>query len=133
MTLDYIAGFMDGEGSVTLCRDRKDAKFKTPMVSFSNNIRCILEDIQQFLELGGSIIQKHETRQNCGPSFTLHYKDNAALEVCALLQDKLRHPSKKARAQLLVATYKSVTPRNGKYSTKIQKKKLEFEEQFSRL
>ena len=132
MTLDYIAGFFDGEGSVTLSRDRKDAKFKSPMVSFSNNIRGILEDIQQFLNLGGSIICKSDSRPNCGPSFTLQYKDDAALKVCALLQDKLRHPSRKARMQLLTSTYKSVTPRNGKYSTEMLKKKLALEEQFSR-
>ncbi len=47
MILDYIAGFLDGEGSITMCRDRKDSKFKTPMVSFSNNALCILEDIRR--------------------------------------------------------------------------------------
>lgn len=133
LTLDYVAGFLDGEGSVTLSRDRKHAQFKTPMVTFSNNIRSILEDIQQFLNLGGSIIRKNETRMNCSPSYTLQYKDDAALRLCALLQDRLRHPSKKARAQLLVSTYKSVTPRNGKYSAEMLERKLELEERFSKL
>lgn len=133
MTLDYIAGFLDGEGSITLARDRKYAKFKSPMVSFSDNARGILEDIQASLPMRGSVISKTEARQNCSPSFTLQYKDNAALDLCALLQDKLRHPSKRARAQLLVAQYKSITPRNGKYTAEMAKMKLEFEERFAEL
>jgi hypothetical protein len=132
MTLDYIAGFLDGEGSITLCRDRKSAKFKSPMVSFSNNARCILEDIRQFLPMRGSIVSKADARPTSGPSFTLQYA-NAALELCDLLQDKLRHPSKRARARLLVSGYKSVTQRNGKYSADMVERKLSFEEQFSEL
>jgi hypothetical protein len=133
MTIDYIAGFLDGEGSVTLCRERKDAKFRMPMVTFSNNARCILEDIHKYLNLSGSLIQKTESRPNCKPSFTLNYRDNAALAVCRLLQDRVRHPSKKARMELLLTTYKLVTPRNGKYSTEILKRKLEFEKRFAEM
>ena len=133
MTLDYIAGFLDGEGSITLCRERKDAKFRMPMVTFSNNARCILEEIQRFLNLSGSLIQKTESRPNCKPSFTLNYRDNAALAVCGLLQDKVRHPSKRARIDLLLSDYKTVTPRNGKYSAEMLKRKLDFEERFASL
>jgi len=35
--------------------------------------------------------------------------------------------------QVKVSTYKSVTPRNGKYSAEMLKRKLEFEEQFAKL
>lgn len=62
----------------------------------------------------------------------MHYqvKSNKAIALLEEIKDYLLEPKKKARAELICSTYKSVTPRNGKYSEEILKKKMQFEEDF---
>lgn len=36
VTLDYVAGIIDGEGTITLSRMRKTDKWRTPVISVSS-------------------------------------------------------------------------------------------------
>lgn len=53
MTADYLAGFMDGEGSIMLVRNKKGSKLLYPRVCVTNTNRGILEKIAE--TFGGRI------------------------------------------------------------------------------
>jgi len=80
----------------------------------------------------GSILKK----KNYNPerhkeSYTLYIKNKS--EVFKVLKQSakcLRVEQKRKRAKWTLKHYDSVTPRNGKYSEKMLRKKLIFEEKF---
>lgn len=109
----------------------RDGLWRYPRVQFSNNEKHILEYIAVVLQPAtGYITKKKPRRANHAMGYDLTYRSDAALAVCALLVDRIRHLSKKARMKLLLDGYKQVTPRNGKYTSKQKLAKEVFEAEF---
>jgi hypothetical protein len=125
----YIAGVIDGEGSITLTRMHKK-EHRRPCISIASTDLELLTFDQS---LTGGIIN---TKKNYKPeihnnSFTLTLKSKK--DVCHTLKcvlPFLRISQKKHRAMWILDNYNLVTPRNGKYSTQLLKEKLLFEERF---
>jgi len=71
ITLEYLAGFLDGEGSVYItCYKRKDKKYKIeywhfgPMICIGNTNKKVLELIQK--DYGGGIsVSSRKGRKTC--------------------------------------------------------------------
>lgn len=59
----YIAAFLDGEGSVTLYKDKKYG-FRAN-IEFTNTNKGVLETIAKWLGVKGSIFKKDSYAQNC--------------------------------------------------------------------
>jgi hypothetical protein len=55
---------------------------------------------------------------------------DAALKFLDLIFPYMREPEKIRRARMLIEEYKSVTPRNGRYTPMSLKRKREFERRF---
>lgn len=125
----YIAGIIDGEGSITLTRMHKREN-RRPCISISSNDKEMLLYLQTIA--GGEIYSK----KNYNPgkhqdSYTLYFKKK--IEVFYILEktvDFLRVDKKRNRAKWILEKYNAVTPRNGKYSKKLLEKKMDFEEKF---
>lgn len=125
----YIAGIIDGEGSITLTKNHKN-EMRRPLISISSNDLDMLTYIQNLV--GGNIIRK----KNYNPlkhqnSYLLSIKSKK--EVFTLLEEispYLRITKKRKRAVLILERYNKVTPRNGKYTEDLLNKKLKFEEEF---
>ncbi|MBM7600615.1 hypothetical protein JOC34_003026 [Virgibacillus halotolerans] len=125
----YIAGIIDGEGTITLTRFHQN-EHRRPCITISSNDKELLIYIQ--LLVGGSIYSK----KNYNPtkhrnSFTLYIKKKH--EVFFTLNTVylfLRIGQKRKRAEWILKHYNDVTARNGKYTEVMFKKKLLFEENF---
>ncbi|RHW64350.1 hypothetical protein DZC34_12815, partial [Clostridium botulinum] len=63
-------------------------------------------------------------------SFTYTIKYNDAINLLIQIEPYLVIKNKKARASLIIKKYKSVTPRNGKYSDEMVKAKGDFYKEF---
>jgi intein-encoded DNA endonuclease-like protein len=131
MNAHYIAGFFDADGYITLAKHAKTQE-KTPMVGFTNNVREILEKIQEFLykETGtkGYISLKRARRDTHNDSFDLKYQGilncTKVLSVLPII-----HPKKVARFALLPELQR-LTPRNGKYRADVLQQRRELCQRF---
>ncbi|MFC0300014.1 LAGLIDADG family homing endonuclease [Virgibacillus soli] len=128
----YLAGIIDGEGSITLTRLHKN-EYRRPCISISSNDMEMLQYIQKLA--GGNIY----TKKNYNPrkhkdSFTLYFKKKQ--EVFKILQEThtyLRINKKRKRSKWILQNYDAVTPRNGKYTRETLNQKLLFEKKFFEL
>lgn len=128
VTLDYVAGIIDGEGTITLSRAHKTDKWRTPVVSVSSTT---IEILNALVVVFGGHICKHKVYKNHHlPSFSWRIEGRKAVDLCAQLKDCLLVPSKRERAGLIATKYVACTPRNGKYNAAITRKKQQFEDAF---
>jgi hypothetical protein len=125
----YIAGIIDGEGSITLSR-MHEGEHRRPCFTIASTDKELLIYLQSLT--GGTIINK----KNYNPvrhkdSYTLNIKKkDSVLFILNHVSSFLRVEKKRNRAMWILTNYVSVTPRNGKYSPELLKRKLLFEESF---
>lgn len=132
MNLNYISGFFDADGSITMVKPSKKSKYKTLKIDFTNTYLNILEEIQLFLlnnyNIKGYLSKKPKRKENHNTSFSLSYTYNSAIDLSKLL--KSFHPKKIHRLNTINKYFKNVTVRNGKYTKKQKFRKLAFERLF---
>lgn len=80
--------------------------------------------------LGGSISTVKKDKESYKDAWHWKIKGNKAIEILKVIEPYLLVPEKRKRAKLIIDEYKSVTPRNGKYSAEMLEKKLDFEKRF---
>ncbi|MEQ2528863.1 LAGLIDADG family homing endonuclease [Bacillaceae bacterium CLA-AA-H227] len=125
----YLAGIIDGEGSITLTRIHKN-EHRRPCITIASTDKELLDYVSSLT--GGIILNK----KNYNPkkhkdSYTLTIKKkDKVLEILNLITDYLRVERKKQRAKWILENYDMVTPRNGKYNTTLLEEKRLFEEKF---
>lgn len=123
----YMAGILDGEGSVLLNKINK-SRFRTPVVSISNNDKNIIKLF--YNNYGGSIIKKKKYKEKHEQSYEWRVTYYKAINVLKDLLPYMLHKEKIRRANLIINIYPIVTKRNGKYTDKEILDKLEFEKEF---
>lgn len=131
MNINYISGFFDADGSITLtCKSKNE--FKSPQISFHNTEISILQEIQNYLFLNynikGYISTKKPIKENHSIAYDLKYTGNNSKILSKLLISI--HPKKRHRLNCINKYYNIVTKRNGKYNIKELSKKLAFERLF---
>ena len=125
----YIAGIIDGEGSIMLQRFHAK-EYPSPCVSIASTTLELLKWIKKTVGKGVIVSKKNynpEKHQDCY-SYTLKYND--AIKLIEDIYPYLIIPTKKKRAQLILTRYKDVTPRNGRYSEEMLKDKMDFYNEF---
>jgi hypothetical protein len=132
MNIQYISGFFDADGSITMTRSRKTAKYRTIKIDFSNTERSILVAIQVWLKDNGitsSISTKPARKSTHSISYTLSINTNQnCLKLCRLLRSF--HPRKLQRINTVLRYHDTVTLRNGKYNDKQRLRRLAYERLF---
>ena len=125
----YIAGIIDGEGSITLTRWHTK-EHRRPCISIASTDLELLMYVQSLT--GGKI----NSKRNYNPdkhkdSFTLTVlkKDEVFSSLQSILPF-LRIEKKKLRAKWILDHYESVTIRNGKYNAEQLLIKTNFENDF---
>jgi len=109
----YIAGVIDGEGTVSLLRKhRQDSR--QVVVSISNTERPLLDYLIEAIG-AGKVTGKRVYADRHTPSFTYAITNRQALDLLRQVVPYLR-TYKAQRASLLLSDYLRLTPRNGKYS-----------------
>ncbi len=117
----YIAGIVDGEGTVTLMKHHKN-ETPLPFVGIANNNLGLLKRIK-FL-VGGNICTKKKRLPHHNDSYVLNIRQDRALRFLNEIKKYLI--VKKQQAELITTQYKAVTPRTGKYTPKMLAKKYKL-------
>jgi len=117
----YLAGIVDGEGTVTLMKHHKN-ETPVPFVSIANNNLELLK-WTKFL-VGGNICSKKKRLLHHSDSYVLNIRQDRALRFLNEIKEYLI--IKKQQAELITAQYKAVTPRTGKYTPEMLAKKYEL-------
>lgn len=134
MNLQYVSGFFDADGYITLTKiSSKREIAKTAVIGFTNTHLPILLEIQSFLSehgLKGTINKKAGAKENHATGYDLRYQRNYALKLAEFLLPLSIHPKKNHRLSTLLFHYKNVVPRNGKYSKEMLENLQQFEKQF---
>ncbi len=125
----YVAGLVDGEGSVTLSRKHSN-ETPSPEVSIANNSLHLLDWVKNIVG-AGKITSKSKNKVYHAQSYTWSVRDNKA--ICFLNEIKKYLIVKRQQAELITKKYKVCTPRNGKYSPEMLRKKLELVAQIRKL
>lgn len=131
MDWNYITGFFDADGSVTLAT-RSKGRQKSPQISFHNNDLTILIGIQSFifatLNIKGHISKKKKVKDHHGQSYDLKYWD---FNKCIKIIENIKSiHEKKTKRFSLIKEIKKLTPRNGKYTENILSKRKQLEVKF---
>ncbi|MGP8035208.1 MAG: LAGLIDADG family homing endonuclease [Steroidobacteraceae bacterium] len=108
----YIAGIIDGEGTVTLTRTHRGEN-RRPIVSISSTELPLLRYVRDVIG-AGRITRKARARAHHSPSFAYCVSSRQALSLLRQVSRFLR-TYKSGRAELLLHEYLRVTPRNGRY------------------
>lgn len=125
----YIAGIIDGEGTITLTRMHTKEN-RRPVISIASTDLELLDHIKGVT--GGTITKK----RNYSPmhhknSFTITLKSKeCVINTLKQVLPYLRVPLKIRRAKFILDNYNNVTPRNGKYNSETLKLKKQFEDDF---
>lgn len=128
----YLAGIIDGEGSITLTR-MHDKEHRRPCITVASTDLELLEYLKNLTN--GHITKKknyHPDRHLDSITLTIKTK-NQVLYLLKFVLPFLRVEKKKKRAEWILTHYDRVTIRNGKYNPECLKKKLTFEEDFFKL
>jgi hypothetical protein len=123
----YVAGIVDGEGTITLTRTHRGEN-RRPLLSISSTESALLLYVQSVIG-AGRITNKACARAHHTPSFTYVISNRQALAVLSQVAPYLR-TYKSSRARLLLDEYASVTPRNGRYSPEQRAARQQFEDRF---
>ncbi|MCG1021665.1 LAGLIDADG family homing endonuclease [Sutcliffiella horikoshii] len=128
----YIAGIIDGEGSILLTRIHKN-EYRRPCITIASTDIELLEFVQSII--GGAIVKKKNYKPTIHKnSFTLSVKSKRdVLYTLRCIYPYLRVYVKKRRAIYILDNYDLVTKRNGKYKAEEKLEKIKFEEVFFNL
>lgn len=114
----YLAGIVDGEGTVTLTKHHKH-ETPTPNVIVANNDLKLLKWIK--LKVGGIIVTKKIYMPHHQKSYAWSIRQDRAIRF--LNEIKRYLIVKKPQADLITTCYKAVTHRAGKYTPQMLNKK----------
>jgi hypothetical protein len=125
----YMAGLMDGEGTIGISRNNKTDPFRTPYASMSSTTRELVDWLKD--TYGGYISVQKVYQDHHKESWTWKLVNKGLL--LPMLEDVLpfmKEPEKIRRGRLLTDRYDLVTVRNGKYTPAQIGAKIKFEEEF---
>jgi len=108
----YLAGLVDGEGTVTLTRQHRNEKRRL-VVCISNNELEILEFAKGKIG-AGRITTKRTYSERHADSFAYQISSRQALDLLMQIVPYMKS-YKARRAELALKHYVRLTPRNGKY------------------
>lgn len=119
----YIAGLIDGEGTVTLTRRHRN-EHRQVVVSIASTERALLEFVKSATGVG-KITRKRVVSTRHSPSFTYAVSNRQALALLGQIRGQLKS-YKAQRADLLLADYVRLTPPNGHYSPEMTTRRAAF-------
>lgn len=133
MNLDYISGFFDADGSISMGKERSSKPLKALKIDFTNTKKEILLEIQEYLlkehNLHLAISTKPPKADNHQTSYCLSASSNrTCYKLCQLLNS--HHPMKKHRINTVLKYHNAVVKRNGKYNERELARRLAYERLF---
>lgn len=125
----YLAGIIDGEGSIMLIKFHKN-QHPSPCISIASTSLELLNWIKDITGYGKIKSKKNYNTIKHQDSYTYIVKYNDAIKLLNDIAPYLVISQKKQRTELILSEYKYITPRNGRYSSKLLQQKQAFYEKF---
>ncbi|WP_346884969.1 hypothetical protein [Clostridium sp. UBA4395] len=125
----YIAGIIDGEGSIMLQRFHTN-QYPAPCVSIASTTIELLTWLKDTIGYGVIIKKKNYKPEKHKLSYSFVIKQNNAIKLLEDIYPYLIIESKRKRAEMIITQYKALTPRNGRYTDEQLAKKEMFYEEF---
>ena len=120
----YIAGIIDGEGTITLTKN-KAGNFPSPTISVASSDLELLLWLKEKIGKGTIKKKKNYNPEKHRDSWTFFLKHNNALNLLVRIEQFLVINSKSYRSKLFTQNYHNLTPRNGRYTPeKMSEKEL---------
>ncbi len=129
MNLDYLAGFIDGEGTIGF--EKSPGRY-VPYISISNTNLDVLEKIKNFLQeegINSKLDARKQRNERWAVSYVLLIRWQYAVKLASKLKERL--VIKRKQAELLADVYPVITPRNGKYTEEMILKKINLINEFT--
>lgn len=126
----YIAGLVDGEGTVTLSQEHRTERRRLA-VTVSSTERALLEFLRDAVG-AGQITRKRTYSPKHTPSFAYKITNRQAIDLLSQIASYLRS-YKVRRAALALERYIQLTPRNGRYTPELLRARDAFEREFLNL
>ena len=104
----YIAGIIDGEGSIMLLKFHGN-QFPSLCVSISSTTIELLEWMKDVTKIGTIKSKKNYNTEKHTDSFTYTIKYDDSINLLIEIEPYLVIKNKKIRARLIIGKYKSVT------------------------
>lgn len=123
----YVAGLVDGEGTITLTAQHKGERRRL-VVSISNTDLSLLEFVKSAIG-AGRITGKRTYSERHTPSFTYKLTNRQALDLLLQITNYLK-TYRADRARMAIDQYVALTPRNGKYAEETRRLRDQFERDF---
>jgi len=120
----YLAGLIDGEGTITLSRRHANER-RQLVVSISSTEPVLLDWIMPATGVG-KITRKRRVSEKHATGLTYSVSNRQALAILAQVTPYLRS-YKRIRAKLALDRYLELTPRNGKYTLSVVAAREAFE------
>ena len=128
----YLAGIIDGEGSIMLTRFHKN-EYPSPCISISSTDIELLEWVKNTTNTGRIIKKKNYNKEKHLDSYTYRVIYDDALKILKEIEPYLIIKKKKSRAKHILDNYKKVTLRNGRYNRSQKLAKEQFYIDFMKL
>lgn len=125
----YIAGIIDGEGSIMLQKIHKN-EHPSPCISITSTTLELLEWIKIVIGKGTITKKKNYNMEVHKDCYSYILRRNDAISLLNDIYPYLIIKAKRKRAELIINTYKSITPRNGYYTKEILIAKENFYNEF---
>ena len=119
----YLAGLVDGEGTITLTREHRSENRRV-VLSISSTERVLLEFALEKTGVG-RITNKRSVGATHTPSYVYRATSRQALDVLSQITPYLLS-YRQARARLILKDYERLTPRNGRYTEHQQQRRDAF-------
>lgn len=123
----YIAGIIDGEGTVTLSKRHRNEN-RQLVISISNNEKPLLDYILEVTGIG-IITKKRTNAEHHSVNYSYKISNRQALALLKQTVGYLR-TYKQERASLVLDKYLKLTPRNGKYTETMMEERERFIDDF---
>lgn len=128
----YIAGIIDGEGSIMLQRFHSN-EYPSPCVSIASTTLELLTWIKETVGYGIIKQKKNYNLEKHKDCYSYVVKYDNAINLLKEVFPYLIINAKKERAKLILEKYKSLTPRNGRYTSELLNAKFKFYNEFLQL
>jgi len=123
----YLAGLVDGEGTITLSRRHANER-RQLVLSVVSTEPALLDWVVAAVN-AGKVTRKRTVSERHAPSQTFSIANRQALQLLRQVAPYLRS-YKRCRAELVLDQYVAVTPRNGHYTPSLDAERRAFEARF---
>lgn len=128
----YIAGIIDGEGSIMLIR-HKPNQHPSPTISVTSSTIELLDHLHKTIKSGTIKSKKNYNPSKHKANFTYELRGDKAIYLLKEIFPYLVINTKRERASHITLHYKQVTKRNGRYNNEELELKQKFYDDFMAL